>query len=54
MGESWYNTGFSGINDEERRLDEAQGPHRLWIPGGASKEVVWVDDEPVNAGGFTE
>jgi hypothetical protein len=47
MGDSWYNTGFDGISDEERRLDEAQGPHRLWIPGGASKELVWVDDEPV-------
>lgn len=47
MGESWYDQGFSGIGDEERRLDESQGPHRLWIPGGASKDVVWVDDDPV-------
>jgi len=48
MGDgSWYETGFDGIGDEERRLDEAQGPHRLWIPGGASKDIVWCDDEPV-------
>lgn len=44
---SWYETGFDGISGEEQRLDEAQGPHRLWIPGGASKDVVWCDDEPV-------
>lgn len=44
---SWYSTGFDGIGAEERRLDEAQGPHRMWIPGGQGKDVVWVDDEPV-------
>jgi len=47
MGETWYDQGFDGINEEERRLDDQQGPHRLWIPGGASKDVVWADDEPV-------
>lgn len=47
MGESWYSDGFDGINDEERRLDEAQGPHRLWIPGGSAKDIVWVDDVPM-------
>jgi len=44
---SWYEQGFDGINEEERRLDDQQGPHRLWMPGGTSKEVVYVDDEPV-------
>lgn len=44
---SWYSTGFEGIGAEERRLDEAQGPHRMWIPGGGSKDVVWIDDDPV-------
>jgi len=47
MSGSWYETGFDGIAGEEQRLDEAQGPHRLWIPGGAGKDVVWVDDDPV-------
>jgi len=47
MSGGWYEQGFDGINEEERRLDEAQGPHRLWMPGGGSKDVVWVDDEPV-------
>lgn len=47
MSGSWYNTGFGGIEAEQRRLDEAKGPGRIWIPGGASKDVVWVDGEPV-------
>ena len=47
MAGSWYDQGFGGINEEEKRLESMQGPHRLWIPGGLSKDVVWVDDEPV-------
>lgn len=45
--DSWYETGTSGIETEQARLDSAQGPGRLWIPGGKSKECVFVDDEPI-------
>lgn len=44
---SWYEQGFEGMDTEQRRMDDQQGPGRVWIPGGASKEVVWGDDEPV-------
>lgn len=43
---SWYDSGFGGINKEETRLAQMSGPRRLWIPGGATKEFVFVDDEP--------
>jgi hypothetical protein len=43
---SWYNQGFDGIDKEQQRLDELSGPGRIWIPQGASKDVVWVDDDP--------
>jgi len=49
MGESgsWYDVGFDGVEKEQRRLDEQQGPGRLWIAPGNSKEIVWVDDSAV-------
>lgn len=43
---SWYNTGFDGMEKEQQRLDAQGGPGRLWIPAGASKDVVNVDDDP--------
>jgi hypothetical protein len=42
---SWYNTGFDGIEKEQQRLDSMMGPGRLWIPVGAQKDIVFVDDE---------
>lgn len=45
MGGSWYNQGSDGIEKEQHRLDDLTGPGRLWIPGGESKEGVFVDDE---------
>lgn len=47
MGNSWYNTGYDSIGKEEQRLATLSGPGRLWIPGGESREVVLIDDEPV-------
>jgi hypothetical protein len=47
MSESWYETGFDGMEAEQQRLDEQQGPGRLWIPETSSKDVVFADDEPV-------
>lgn len=46
MGNSWYDQGFDGIDKEQQRLDELSGPARIWIPAGASKDVVYVDDDP--------
>lgn len=47
MPGSWYDTGFDGMDEEQRRLDDMQGPGRLWIPATQSKDTVWVDDAPV-------
>jgi hypothetical protein len=43
---SWYTSGFEGIEKEQQRLDSMQGPGRLWIPVGAQKDIVFVDDDP--------
>jgi hypothetical protein len=43
---SWYQQGFDGVAEEERRLEEMSGAPRLWIPGGGYKDVVVVDDDP--------
>jgi len=42
---SWYNTGYDGVNTEEQRLQSLSGPRRLWMPAGATKSLVLVDDE---------
>lgn len=47
MPGSWYDTGFDGMDEEQRRIDDMQGPGRLWIPATQSKDTVWVDDQPV-------
>jgi hypothetical protein len=47
QGGSWYEQGFDGVDQEQRRLEEMQGPGRIWIPPGAAKELVIIDDEPV-------
>jgi len=44
-GAPWLQQGFDGINKEEQRLAEQYGPHRFWIKGGDSKDLVWVDDD---------
>lgn len=44
---SWYDQGFEGMEEEQKRMDDQQGPGRVWIPQGASKDVVWVDDDPM-------
>lgn len=43
---SWYDTGFEGTEREANRSRMVYGPRRLWIPAGASKEIVMVDDSP--------
>jgi hypothetical protein len=47
MAGSWYEQGFNGVDAEQRRIEEQQGPGRIWIPPGASKEIVLLDDDPV-------
>lgn len=49
---SWYNTGFDGMKKEEDRLASMTGPNRLWIPADSVRDVVFIDDDPINAGGF--
>jgi hypothetical protein len=43
---AWYDQGFDGMAQEQQRLDEMQGPGRIWMPPGVAKQVVHIDDEP--------
>lgn len=43
----WYQTGYEGIGREEQRLAQMGGPPRLWMPAGSTREIVFVDNEPV-------
>lgn len=44
---SWYSIGYEGIGREEQRLAQLGGPPRLWMPAGSTREVVFIDNEPV-------
>ena len=46
-GNSWYNTGFQGMAQEQARLDSSYGPPRFWVKPGETKDLVFIDDEPV-------
>jgi len=43
---NWYSTGYGGVAKEEQRIQSSQGPSRFWMPAGASKDIVLVDDDP--------
>lgn len=43
---SWYNQGYAGMAKEQERLDDLQGPQRLYIPAESQKELVFIDDDP--------
>jgi hypothetical protein len=43
---AWYDTGYEGIKREEERLQSLSGPMRFWMPPEASKQVIFLDDEP--------
>jgi hypothetical protein len=43
---SWYSQGYSGIAKEEERLEDMQGPMRLYIPAEKQKDIVFIDDDP--------
>jgi hypothetical protein len=43
---SWYNQGFDGIKEEEKRQAAAYGPGRFKVPVGERREMVFIDDEP--------
>lgn len=51
---SWYETGYDGMKREEDRIAASAGPQRLWVPPQSGKDIVFLDDDPVNAGGLTE
>jgi hypothetical protein len=44
---SWYSKGFDGLAREEARIQASQTPNRFWVPVGERREVVFVDDEPM-------
>lgn len=44
---SWYKTGYDGIAQEEQRLAQMGGPPRLWMPVNSTREIVFIDSEPV-------
>jgi len=44
---SWYDSGFGGISKEEQRLANMSGPNRVWMPPGTTREVIFLDSEPV-------
>ncbi len=43
---SWYDTGYDGVNKAEANINQLGGPRRFWIKAGTSAEFVFVDDEP--------
>ncbi len=45
-GQSWYNTGYDGVDREKERIARSQGPNRFWMKEGTKKEIVFIDDEP--------
>lgn len=45
-GRSWYDTGYAGAEKEQERRDLGSAPPRFWLKPGASKEIVWVTDDP--------
>lgn len=45
-GQSWYNTGYDGVDREKERIARSQGPNRFWMKEGTRKELVFIDDEP--------
>ena len=43
---SWYETGYSGAEREQERKELGNAPQRFWLRAGATKEVIWIDDNP--------
>lgn len=43
---SWYKSGFDSMKQEEDRLATLNGPNRLWMPAGAERDIIFLDDEP--------
>lgn len=43
---TWYNQGYDGLKEEEARMASLGTPDRLWIPPEASKDLIFLDDEP--------
>lgn len=44
---SWYSTGYEGIDREKDRIARLSGPNRFWIKVGTSREIIFIDDEPL-------
>lgn len=44
---AWASEGYEGTKREEDRIAQQYGPNRMWMPVGTSKEVIFLDDEPV-------
>jgi hypothetical protein len=50
---SWYETGYDGTAREDERISQMSGPRRFWLPKGAERDIVFVDDEPFEQSGLT-
>lgn len=48
MGRQWYNTGYEAADQEKERQARAGGPNRFWMKAGTTREIVFVDDEPLS------
>lgn len=44
----WMTKGYGAADKEQERVDTLYGPNRFWLPVNATKEVVFVDDEPTS------
>jgi len=45
--QSWATEGFEGNKREEDRIAQMYGPNRFWMPVGTTKELIFLDDEPL-------
>jgi len=43
---SWLNTGFGGIAEEETRIASSRGPRRFYLKKGERKQIIFVDQHP--------
>jgi hypothetical protein len=44
--DNWYTSGFGGLKGEEERQATQYGPSKFYLKVGASKTIMFVDDEP--------
>ncbi len=55
----WFGTGWGEVDDAAKVADSDASdrkfaPFRFWMPVDDTKRVIFLDDEPLNDGGFVE